>query len=262
MKNNLSDIKILVAEDNDVNRLIAKKMLEQWNVQCTTVGTGNEVLEIFETENFDIVLMDIQMPEKNGIETTIAIRQLEHPIKKAVPIIALTANGLLGEEEKLLKCGINDFLIKPFSSNDLLQLIRKHLSEPSQLNEENTTMIENSPNGANVNLYDLKLVYEIAENNEEFVRTLLQIYLDTIPATSEEMLKEARANNWETAGKLAHKLKSTIDTMLIVSIQDDVRTVERCGKTQTDTHLMLPLSEKIDKVVNEVANQFKANFQL
>lgn len=262
MKNDLSDIRILVAEDNEVNKLLASRMLEQWDITYKTAHTGREVLDLLQYENFDIILMDILMPEMNGIEAAIEIRKLPDEVKRSIPIIALTANALKGEEKNFFDAGINDFLNKPFKANDLLQVLKKNivLLKTSQeisvaTNEQlNTSRIEK--------LYSLSLVNEIADNNEEFVKTLLQIYLDTIPATSKELLNELSMQNWEQAGKLAHKLKSTIDTMLIVSIKEDIRTIEHCGKSKENTHLMLPLAQKVDKVINEVAQHFKADFGL
>lgn len=263
MKNDLSNIKILVAEDNEVNKLLASRMLDQWNVTYKTAHTGNEVLALLQQEDFDIILMDIQMPEMSGIDATIAIRNLLNETKKSIPIIALTANALKGEEQKFLKAGMNDLLIKPFKANDLLQVLKRNLtSVKNTITTTKVALTENTTTSIKEKLYDLSLVNEIADNNQDFIKTLLQIYLDTIPATSKELLHELSLHNWEQAGKLAHKLKSTIDTMLIVSIKDDIRTIEHCGKTKERTHLMLPLAQKVDAIIHQVANDFKKDFGL
>ncbi len=261
MKNDLSNIKILVAEDNEVNKLLASRMLDQWNVSYKTAHTGNEVLALLQEEDFDVVLMDIQMPEKNGIDAAIEIRNLQNKTKKSIPIIALTANALKGEEQKFLNAGMNDFLIKPFKANDLLQVLKRNLTSVKNTTPP-ITFTENNNIPISEKLYDLSLVNEIADNNQEFIKSLLQIYLDTIPATSKELLHELSLQNWEQAGKLAHKLKSTIDTMLMVSIKDDIRTIEHCGKTNENTHLMLPLAQKVDAIIHQVAHDFKADFGL
>jgi CheY-like chemotaxis protein len=99
LKNKLPNLKVLIAEDNEVNKLLAKRMLEHWGLTYKTAHTGFEVMELINAEHFDLVLMDIQMPDKNGIEATREIRNLTDETKRNIPIIALTANALKGEEK-------------------------------------------------------------------------------------------------------------------------------------------------------------------
>ncbi|MDE3236194.1 MAG: response regulator [Bacteroidota bacterium] len=125
-------LKILVAEDNDINRLIVKSILGKWGNEMKLAQNGNEVLAYIQSEPFDLVLMDIQMPEKDGIAATIEIRQLEDTSKKNIPIIALTANGLIGEAKKYIDSGMNGYLIKPFTENQLLMKIHEVFTEPKE----------------------------------------------------------------------------------------------------------------------------------
>lgn len=118
-------LKVLLAEDNEVNQLLAKGILRYWGMESKVASTGNEVLEFLNEEDFDLVLMDIQMPEKSGIEAANEIRNLTDLKKRNIPIIALTANSLKGEEKKYIAAGMDDFLTKPFKVHDLYEVIER-----------------------------------------------------------------------------------------------------------------------------------------
>jgi len=262
VENKLGSLKILVAEDNEINQLLTKSMLELWGFQTKVVSTGTEVIELMEKENFDIILMDIHMPEKNGYETTSEIRALSNHDKKNIPIIALTANALQGEEAKYYAVGMNGFLTKPFSETALYEAIEKVITKPESFSagqENQTTPMEevNTPK-----LYDLTLVNELARGSAEFILNLSKIFIDTVPPTSKEMVAACEKKNWEQVGKLAHKLKSTIDTMCISSLKDDIRLIEKNGKDKKNIESIPALVEKADKIISQVTEQLKVEFKL
>jgi CheY-like chemotaxis protein len=132
-----ANLKILLAEDNEVNQLLIKGILRLWGLKAKIAMTGFEVLNLVENEEFDIILMDIQMPEKSGIEAAAEIRHLKDSKKRNVPIIALTANALKGEERNYRAAGMDDFLTKPFKEADLYEVIQKVLRKEGSFGREN-----------------------------------------------------------------------------------------------------------------------------
>ena len=128
-KNNIafSDLKVLIAEDNEVNQLLAKGILRHWGVETKIATNGNEVLELLKAEDFDLVLMDIQMPVMDGYETTQKIRR-EHK-NSNLPIIAVTAKAMKGDREKCIEAGAWDYLSKPVNTEDLLAVLRAWLPQ-------------------------------------------------------------------------------------------------------------------------------------
>jgi PAS domain S-box-containing protein len=261
--NRLGELKILLAEDNEVNQLLTKGMLEYWGFKPKVASTGTHAMKLIEKENFDVILMDIQMPEKNGFETTKEIRALADTKKNTIPIIALTANALQGEEAKYYAAGMNGYLTKPFSESALYEMISHVIEQPTTFSnieavQQNTAM-QTEPTQK---LYDLTLVNELARGNEEFILNLSKIFIDTVPPTSKEMVSACEKKNWEQVGKLAHKLKSTIDTMCINSLKDDIRLIEKNGKDKTNIDAMPGLVEKADQVITKVTEQLKAEFKL
>lgn len=111
-------------------------------------------------------------------------------------------------------------------------------------------------------LYDLNQLEEIAAGNNDFLTALAQIYLNTIPGTSAEMVEATQAGEWDKASKLAHKLKSTIDSLNVHSIVKDIRSIEVDGKNKVNTENLKTLAIKVDTVINKVAEQIKKDFSL
>jgi signal transduction histidine kinase/ActR/RegA family two-component response regulator len=115
----LKGTKLLIAEDNQINVILAKEFMKQWNVECDVAENGQIALSLVQTNNYDMVLMDLQMPEMDGYQTTIAIRELEGDKYRDLPIIALTASAMLDIQDKAFTVGMNDYISKPFNPNEL-----------------------------------------------------------------------------------------------------------------------------------------------
>ena len=124
----LSGLKILVAEDHPLNQVVIRKLLNKWNCNVDIVSDGREALERIEKYTYDIVLMDLQMPNMDGFEATQAIRTSGQPYQD-IPIIALTASAFLEEKKRALAAGMNDFVTKPFEPENLLEKISKNFLE-------------------------------------------------------------------------------------------------------------------------------------
>jgi two-component system sensor histidine kinase/response regulator len=114
---------ILLAEDNRVNQLLAIRILEKRGHAVVLAETGRAALEAVEKQTFDLVLMDVQMPEMDGLEATMAIRRREKASGKYLPIIAMTANAMMGDKERCLKSGMDAYVAKPLSSQALFGAI-------------------------------------------------------------------------------------------------------------------------------------------
>ncbi len=118
-----------MAEDNEINALIATKFLTSWGATVVQVANGNDALEKMETEDFDMILLDMFMPELDGYETATKIRSLSNNTKANIPIIAITASVLDEVFDIIFKSGINDYITKPFSPVELNDKIKKHLKK-------------------------------------------------------------------------------------------------------------------------------------
>jgi signal transduction histidine kinase len=120
----LGHLRMLIAEDNPVNVLLMKKLLAKWNIIPTIAENGERAVEILQYGNFDIILMDLQMPVLNGFDAATLIRKMPDPKKAAVPIIALTAAALYDIKERVFNSGMNDYVSKPFKPEELMEKIQ------------------------------------------------------------------------------------------------------------------------------------------
>ena len=123
----LQSFKVLLAEDNAINQFMAESMLTGWGTQVDIANNGQEAILLHQQHNYDIILMDIQMPEMGGVEATQLIRQMADPVKAQIPIIALTANALKGDSDIYLEAGMNDYMSKPYAEEKLFLKISQNI---------------------------------------------------------------------------------------------------------------------------------------
>jgi two-component system sensor histidine kinase/response regulator len=124
------ELRILLAEDNSVNQKVARSFLEKNGHSVVVAGTGRAALELLDTQPFDLVLMDVQMPEMDGLEAAAAIRKRELGNGRHIPIIAMTAHAMVGDRERCIEAGMDDYVSKPLRPEDLFAAIGKLLAEP------------------------------------------------------------------------------------------------------------------------------------
>jgi CheY-like chemotaxis protein len=124
--NSLHGASILLVEDNDVNVLVAKKIMRNWDVHITHAANGREAVNLVIQQAFDIVLMDLQMPVMDGYEAATTIRKAGFSPEK-LPVIALTASAMLSEKNQALEAGMNDLVTKPFNPTELYMKLKKYL---------------------------------------------------------------------------------------------------------------------------------------
>ena len=116
---------ILIAEDNLINQKLAVRLLQKQGHSSHVANNGIEALQALETQTFDAILMDVMMPELDGLTTTMQIREREKPTGKHIPIIAMTANAMTGDKERCLEAGMDDYLPKPIDIGKLTEVLNK-----------------------------------------------------------------------------------------------------------------------------------------
>ncbi len=257
----MNDVHVLLAEDNEVNIFLAQSILEGWNFKVDVARNGLEAVEMVERNNYDIILMDIQMPVLSGLDATKVIRSYPDKAKSGVPIIALTANALKGDSDKYLGAGMNDYISKPFNEERLYLKIQKLLphkvKERQEMRLQKVTATEVKKE-ASAPLYDLTLLEKMSRGNVAFILRTKQVFVDTVPVTLAEMQQSAQAGNWAAVSAAAHKLKSTIDTIRIDRLKEVVRSIESGSKKGEITPKLHENIAYLVQVMLEVINQFRS----
>jgi CheY-like chemotaxis protein len=127
-----SQLKVLLAEDNLVNQRLAVRLLRKMGHQVAVAQTGREALYALRSEKFDLVLMDVQMPEMDGFEATREIRRREQSTQEHIPVIAMTAHAMNGDHESCLQAGMDDYVAKPINREELRQTIERVMKARSE----------------------------------------------------------------------------------------------------------------------------------
>ncbi|HTL80781.1 MAG TPA: PAS domain S-box protein [Bacteroidia bacterium] len=229
---NISNVHILLAEDNEMNQMLATKVFEKWKVHLDIAYNGKEAITKMEASDYDVVLMDIQMPEMDGYEATNYIRtKLAYP-KNEVPIIAMTAHAIVGEAEKCIAKGMNDYISKPFNRNTLLEKI-VHV-----LQDKKTPLTHPSPEKRQAmetpTVSDLSYLEQIAEGNHDFMIKMIRSFMKQTPQILEQMEKSLGENKWNEISGMAHKLKPSLEFVGIHSLKKTVAELEKIAGAGQD----------------------------
>lgn len=250
--------KILVAEDTSVNQFLVRRIIEGWGLEVDIANNGQEALSMVQQGEYDLVLMDIQMPIMDGIEATRHIRQLPQSIKATIPIVALTANFLKGDREKYRAAGMNDFLPKPFNESALFVVVSNNLQQQG-VPIKPKVLIKESPSSSNGKTYDLTSLRGMSGGDEAFVNKLVQLY---ITLSSESMLlmrEELKKARYEEVGKLAHKMKAPAGTMRISTVKGIISSIVDLPLQEAPAK-MPELVDQLDKEMQCCLNQLRKEF--
>lgn len=208
----LHNIHLLLVEDNELNRLVACNTLEPFNMHITEVENGEEAVKALQTKNFDIVLMDLQMPIMGGLEATQLVR--EKGIN--VPIIALTANAFKSEIEKCKNAGMNDYVTKPFEEKNLFTVIAKNLQKNVNIpNNKTTTMT-----------YDLSKINSIARGKPEFVQKMLTLFVSSVEEALLNIEEAEQNKDLDLIQKSLHKIKPSVDYLSMPQTLQYIKQIE------------------------------------
>ena len=202
---NFDNINVLAVDDNLANLKLLETLLKNFNINVTTASSGHSAIEQVKQQSFDLILMDIQMPKIDGIQTTRIINNyFLSQNKPLVPVIAVTAHAILGEHEKILNQGMNDYLSKPISEQALFNTIYKWLnksittsSDPAS--ESNQIILDNKSDKA----IDWNMSLKLVNNNSELAKELLNLLVGELP---DELLEINTAFNNQNHSEFHHSV--------------------------------------------------------
>lgn len=201
------DVRLLVAEDNKLNQNLLRHLLGSWQLQYKIVNNGKEVLQALDKQHYDLVLMDIQMPEMDGYSAVQAIRNELH---STIPVIAMTAHAMTGEREKCLQMGMNEYISKPIIEEELYKMIQVYIGKlpPRELpaswyhpHENGTTQQQ---------LINLHYLHDLSKGNLNFEKTMLEQFIAQLPEELSLLKKAVVAEDIAAIRANAHNLKTTV----------------------------------------------------
>lgn len=224
----LAGARILLVEDNEVNRKVAIRLLEKLGVQVEVAVNGREAVEKAAAQAYDLILMDCQMPEMDGYEATRHIRRQEAQRGSGrTPIVALTAHALSGDREKCLAVGMDDYLSKPLKPAELIATLIKWLEA-----KQKQIDVEKSPKEVRMmQLINWEHLEEITGSDVEFQAELFQEFMGQMPALLSQLGTALESADAATFGRVAHTIKGSARSIGADPLAEEAYKLEQMGKS-------------------------------
>lgn len=246
------ELSVLLVEDNLVNQTIAVKMLERAGCSVTVANDGQEALDMFECDRFDVVFMDMQMPVMGGLEATRAIRAREARHSwvmssgnwRPVPIVAMTAHTSDADRIQCMEAGMDDFVTKPVRPAELYAVLtRVATDETESLESSNELMfLESTPGGQSEDA-DLEQTLELLDGDTEALQQLLQIYFRDINKTMTDLRQCRAKEDFARLAEVAHSTKGSVGVFFASVAADSAARVEKLARAGDHAVFGTPLTE-------------------
>lgn len=225
MHEKLRGLKILLAEDNVVNQKLAVKLLEKAGHSVVVANNGREAIATLGTQRFDVVLMDVQMPELDGFEATAQIREREKVTGVRMPIIAMTANALKGDRERCIEAGMDDYLTKPIRTDALFDALHRW-SLDSLGTPPTPAAPPPKPAPPAIAAFSAQEALQRVGGDREMLREIAELLLEDAPPRVQELRTAREAGDVETLKRLAHGLKGAVSNLGGLRMADALNSLE------------------------------------
>lgn len=247
-------IKVLVVEDIPLNQLLMKTLLDDFGFERDIAGNGKIAIEKMENNNYDIILMDLQMPEMNGFEATAYIRTV---MKSSIPIIALTADVTTVDLAKCKAVGMNDYIAKPVDEKLLYSKIVGLMKKPEmELHHEKGGKIKYKS-------IDLGYLNQRTKSNPELMSEMITLYIEQTPPLLDAMNESLASRNWPTLQATIHKM---IPSFSIVGINPDfvekAKKVHEYARAQQENDAITDLVQQIDNICTAACAELATELDL
>jgi len=210
-------LRVLLSEDNAVNQKVATGMLEKAGCVVTVASNGSEAVGLWKPGKFDVVLMDVQMPEVDGFEATAAIRECEADLGGHTPIVAMTAHAMKGDRERCLEAGMDAYVSKPISRERLFEAIEAARAAGPDATQDDQP------------IFDYDALLALAGGDEELLREIVGMFLEECPTMLEQIDEAIAACDPEGLMQAAHALKGVVANFAVPAAEEAARVLEHMG---------------------------------
>ena len=254
----LENTRILLVEDNLFNQMLAAKILENWHCKVDIAGNGIVATEKAAGEDYDLILMDIQLPEMDGYQATTYIRNKIPAPKNRVPIIAMTAHAFPEEIEKCKKFGMDDYISKPFDENKLYKKIGQILASGSNPTPRASVKEDPRSNGKPPRkLVNLEYLKKVSHNDAEFVSRMISVFLNQSPVLLESMKQFAEQKDKNALKAVIHRMRPSIAFMGMNELEHKMIKLETCLQDGATHEEILSYCDEIREMCNEAMQQLE-----
>jgi CheY-like chemotaxis protein len=248
----ITGIKVLVAEDIALNQLLMRTLLEDFGFECDIADNGKIATEKIQTQKYDVVLMDLQMPEMNGFEATDFIR---NELKSDIPIIALTADVTTVDLAKCTAVGMNDYIAKPVDEKLLYRKIVGIVKKTSKVTEAS---LDVQPEGIKNKCTNLEYLNTRTKSNPDLMMEMISLYLVQTPLLVMSMKKGYREKDWDTLHTAVHKMIPSFSIMGISSdFEKMAHKVQDYATNQQEFEGIPEMIQQLEKVLMQSCEELQ-----
>ena len=246
------DAKLLLVEDNQFNQILITKVLEKWAIEIDIANNGIEAVLLLQKKTYDVIMMDMQMPEMNGIETAIYIRDTNSDVlDHSVPIIAISADAYIESKDKAIQAGMNDYITKPFRQKELYQLLNQYLqsADYSQIaitDQHSEYHTIQSPKQS----ISIKHLRESLQEDAA-LKELLSFYISNTSTGIQNMINAFNNGNMDAVYQSAHKLKMAFSTIGYFNTVKNLILIEKSSKDKNNREYLGQLVHSVHKDFNK-----------
>lgn len=246
---------ILIAEDDFTNREVILGLLKKFGPSVEAVVNGAQAVKKLETKQYDLVLMDVRMPEMDGIEATCRIRDPRSSVlNHNVPIIALTATVLEAEKKRCLDAGMNDFISKPITPQILQTILQRYLGESGRVHQARSeTQRDTANTGYALPIFDKDGLFRRTMSDETLAITIVRAFLDDFPRTLAQLKSFSSQGEYAQAARSAHSIKGAAASAGAERLRDVALKIETALDTG-DPHTAFALYRDLENGFSEFSN--------
>lgn len=238
-------LQVLICDDNLINQKVAARQLQQLGYQANLAANGIEALAALDRDHYDLILMDLMMPEMDGLRTTRAIRERQriiasdHQKRRSIVIVAMTASAMEGDREKCLAAGMDDYLAKPVRLDDLRRIIETWGPVVRKMNDSCAEVLDSELENImkpeceatkEKDPVDLSRLDELTDGNAESLRDLVKLYLEQTTAQMEQIRCECAIGHAEEVRRIAHSAAGASATCGVTELANILREIESLGR--------------------------------
>ncbi|WP_207432165.1 ATP-binding response regulator [Sabulibacter ruber] len=252
----LKELKLLLVDDNESCQSLVRYQIQNWNSRLDVASRGEDAVTLSSKQKYDLILMDIEMPEMDGLRATSLIRNSNGP-NQNTPIVAFTGTSGNFDPVRFKEFGFTDFLKKPYHAFDLFLCISKNTGQQVKDRYSQREKFE----AEEVPLYDFSGLGDMAQD-AVFIRKMQKLFVDIVPGQLAKLQQAVAQKQWETVSLVAHSLKSTYGNIKVVKAAQAMRRVEEISNAKTNYHELDGLLDIISDETQKVVNVFSEELSL
>ncbi len=251
-------LRILVADDHEANRHLVTTILSKRGHQCLEAASGHEAVQIAQHQPLDVVLMDVQMPDMDGFAATAAIRQQERETGRHLPIVALTAHAMAGDEQRCLAAGMDAYMAKPLRPRDLVGLVET-LANTTARQEGNSADAVAKADARPLFSFDVAL--ESLDNDDDLLRQQMQFFVNDGPKLVEQIRHAIAERDQHSLEIAAHRLKGLLARYAFHDASGLAYDLEQMGKQQALTDQAAESADRLEPMVRDLVDAMREYLQ-